>query len=204
MSTDHLTDRELAEVVDFVTGMLPGERASAILRRAATEERFASTIDHVRRLIESLAGSAGDGVPPGLCERLKAIYDPSGVAGPGLDRGWAAIVADLVMDSREIETLQGFRGAATAYQLSFGAGEIEVHLQVTPGDEDDARVMGQVEPAPGDNARFELLSLVGGEVILAGSCDEHGYFSFDIGAGTYDLVIVLPAGRVVIGAVEIG
>ena len=199
-----MTDREFGRVVDLVCGRLSQDESAALRRSASSNADLRNLIERVAHVISGMGSLGSEAVEPGLVARVKQIYDATLLMPTSVDTDWDLIVATLVEDTRERETLAGFRGVAASYQLTFNADGVEVHLQILPdaGDSSIVAVMGQIE---GDGAeRVEVLSMVGGDVVAGGSCDEHGYFTLQIGVGTYDLVIVAGGRRIIIRAVEMG
>lgn len=199
-----MTDREFGRVVDLVCGRLSQDESAALRQTASNNAVLRNLIERVEHVISGIGVLGSESVDPGLVARVKQIYDATLLVPTSLDTDWDLIVATLVEDTREREAIAGFRGVATSYQLTFDADGVEVHLQIMPdaGDDSVVTVMGQIE---GDGAeRVEVLSMVGGDVVAGGACDEHGYFTLQIGVGTYDLAIVAGARRIIIRAVEMG
>jgi len=114
---------------------------------------------------------------------------------PGIIERASRIIAALLFDSFAQPSVAGVRSTETASrQLLYSAENYSIDLQISPSDQSNAMVMGQVLRK--DDMRFESvsnipLSLVRrGGAIISSATNETGEFVLtEVDFGEYDLLI---------------
>jgi len=118
-------------------------------------------------------------------------------------------VARLVFDQRQQPMLAGFRGGGEAAQLAYECDQARVDLRLAPPRSPGAgawRLNGQIA-LRGDARGGGSVALVpGGEAasVAEATLDERGRFRLSPAAGTYDLMIELEDGVVVVPDLRLG
>jgi hypothetical protein len=116
------------------------------------------------------------------------------------------LIAVLSFDGRAQPAIAGLRGAAEGYHLAYVSESIEVDLDVAPDDRAAARgltdqwsVMGQVAGTGQVGATSIALAEPGTlEPVVETVSDAAGIFTINAPGGTYDLLVSLPDGLLIL------
>ena len=191
MAIQKLTHETL---IAYAAGELAPERVAeveAVLRQSAGDVR---RLERIRRMIDSMRIDDSVAPPAEALSRAKAIFQPS--QRPfwcdWLDQ-LDTILANLRFDSRKTPALAGYRGTASAIQISFESEAADVDLELLPpaaAGTTQWTVMGQISTEKSlSEVQVALVSSADDTINLDIHPDEHGVFSAQTQPGEYDLLI---------------
>lgn len=119
-----------------------------------------------------------------------------------------ATVARLIFDSRLQPAGVRYADAGRRIQLAYEADDLDVDLAAEPSATADRsagwRIIGQVNPATGSGGIAVAVVMTGKSTAVAETrADERALFTVEVPPGTYDLVLKLPSGVVVLPDIDL-
>jgi hypothetical protein len=162
------------EIVDWVEGRLPAERARGVAEALRDDVRAADTAAWVAEFLATAGRLRLETPPPGLRGRLRGLFDDP--AGVGPDHGWSR--ARLLHDTRG--AVAGVRGTdgSTQTHLAFDSGAGRFVIEIGPASAGHVGVRGLLlaERTP---VAAEVTLLEAGVVRRRGHSTADGHFAFD-------------------------
>lgn len=205
MPTHPPTDEEL---VSYLLGEAPQPLRRDIELSLAQSKASQARLAEIRSLMDVLRSALADSPQADAMDRARRMFDPARLPAPATARSDVrTVLAELVRDTRSLETMPGFRGEIAAYQLVFASEAGEIHVLIAP-DEVEAgcmRVRGQFDgPAAGTLGRLTFARVDAPEDIRTTHADEEGYFSIALPPGTYDLTFKIDGTTIRVTGIEVG
>ncbi|MFN0136668.1 MAG: anti-sigma factor family protein [Phycisphaerae bacterium] len=199
------------QLLAFAAGELTGSDASAIEAYLAVTPAVAREVARMRTVIGTMRSDESVAPPREWITAAQSIFKPK----PSVIESWlsqaATAIAALMFDSRQTPALAGFRGSATAIQLSYECDGMTVDLQLEPADQDDAgivtswNVIGQIAfDEMRDGGDVAVVIAQSRQPVAQARTDEHGVFRMTLASGTFDLILHVDSKVVAIPNVFVG
>jgi anti-sigma factor RsiW len=189
---------DAATCADFVRGVLPPARQSALTRHLATCRDCSGTVEWLRAVNAIAVADGAYEPPPHVLRRARALF---ALERPRLIRRLPRLVGKLMFDSLMQPALAGVRGPAGASrQAVFEAGDYAVDITVdqAPGSR-RTMLVGQVMSRLAPNAPITAapVLLTSGEHVVARTvCDRFGEFLLEYDTPRrLQLHVVVDAGK---------
>ena len=195
--------------VAYAAGELAGDETARMEAWMASSPEAAARVAEIRDLLQIMRGDDSRPASRTAIDRAVATFAThrSHAVTDWLSSA-RRILAELVFDSRRPLALAGFRGGMNGYQLAYQTSDATIDLQVSPsaqGAEAVWQVRGQISLRSGDEVADVVLlehdtSAVAGRL----ASDEHGCFKLSAGRGSYDLLVNVSAGTMLVPDLQIG
>lgn len=184
--------------------------ATAVAGHVAVCPECAATVARYRLVRQAVRADAALAPSPAALAHVRALAGGLGRAQPAPASPFAGLrrlVAALGFDGLTRPAFAGLRGADQGYQLAYAVDGIEIDLQVDPppAGGDRWQVMGQLAGTAGVAETDVVLAEPGGDdPFVRTTTDDDGLFSFEAAAGTYDVLLRLPEGLLVLPGLALG
>jgi hypothetical protein len=189
---------DAATCADFVRGVLPPSKRSALARHLSVCRTCSGTVEWLKAVTAITAADGAYEPPPHVLRRARALF---ALERPRFIRSLPRLVGKLMFDSLTQPALAGVRGPAGASrQAVFEAGDYAVDITVDqPPGTLRTMLVGQVMSRLAPNAPITAapVLLTSGETVVARTvCDKFGEFLFEYDTQPrLQLHVVVDAGK---------
>jgi hypothetical protein len=191
-------------LLDYLEDQLPpAERSKVNEHLAETCQQCDRRIAFLRTVLQTVANDHTVAPPADVLKRaVDNVRNRKEEPRSGL---WNRVVASLSFDNHMQLSSAATRGSARARQMLFTTDQVDIDLQIKPGNR-DYELLGQMLDARhsgGFVAAFVSLQSNEGQVQKATETDALGQFAFHgVSAGTYDLVFDLDDNQIAVTGLE--
>ncbi len=186
-------------ILDYLVGALDAAESAAFEQAVRTSASLRDEVAACRRVLATMRTDDSEAPSPGAIEAaLAAVVPESAGATPDWWSALRRVIAVVAFDSRSPAAAAGFRGSATAYQLSFEADDVDVDLEI----HGSGVILGNVT---GDGAATDVVLLHGEDErpVARTSADPRGNFRLEAGPGSYRIALCVGERAVVLGGIRI-